>query len=97
MVQSVVIIGAVMTIIMVLLGVGLLKASSKATFLPYYPGVVIFATGVVMATLPAIIGNGKIVIMGAGIGGWGIAFMFAAAIGLILTSIVDAYKSEAVA
>ncbi|HEY4601993.1 MAG TPA: hypothetical protein VIG73_12060 [Cerasibacillus sp.] len=91
MVQSVLLIGAVMTIVLVLLGVGLLKASSRAKYLPYYPGMVIFASGVILATIPTIVG--KVTILGAGLGGWGIAFMFSSSIGFILTSIIDAYKS----
>ncbi|MDY0409043.1 hypothetical protein ACFFIS_17120 [Virgibacillus soli] len=90
MVQSVVIIGAVMAAVLVLIGIVLTKAAGKAKYLPYYPAMVIFGTGIILVTIPTVIG--KVTIMGAGLGGWGIAFLFASAIGFIITSIVDSFQ-----
>ncbi|WP_284139195.1 MULTISPECIES: hypothetical protein [unclassified Virgibacillus] len=86
MVESVVIIGAVMTLVLLVIGFALAKAASKATYLPYYPALVIFGSGLVMVVSATMVG--KIEMMGAPLGGWGIAFMFSAAIGTIITSIV---------
>ena len=91
MVQSVVTIGAVMTVIMIALGYILLKASGKNPYLPYIPGMVVFAAGILLIVIATI--AGKIEIMGAGLGGWGIACMFSAAIGMIITAIIDTYTS----
>jgi len=90
-VQSVVTIGAVMTVIMIALGYILLKASGKNPYLPYIPGMVVFAAGILLIVIATI--AGKIEIMGAGLGGWGIACMFSAAIGMIITAIIDTYTS----
>ncbi|MDY0393293.1 hypothetical protein RWE15_01195 [Virgibacillus halophilus] len=89
MVGPVVAIGAVMLVILMLLGFALLKASAKAVYLAYFPLIVIFVTGVIMAVLPKMIG--KIEMLGAGVGGWGISFLFAAVISGLCTPILDVY------
>ncbi|MBU5467854.1 hypothetical protein KQI49_13575 [Virgibacillus sp. MSJ-26] len=91
MVQSVVMIGAVMTIIMILLGFILLKASGKNPYLAYIPGMVVFPTGILLIVIATI--AGKIEFFGAGLGGWGIALLFSSAIGFIITAIIDTYTS----
>lgn len=91
LVQSVITIGAVLTVLMILLGYVLLK-SSPTSYVPYYPGLAVFGVGIVLIVIATI--AGKIVIMGAGLGGWGIACLFSSAIGLIITSILDAYASS---
>lgn len=91
MIESVVMIGAVMTIIMILVGFLLLKASGKNPYLAYIPGMVVFPTGILLIVIATI--AGKIEILGAGLGGWGIAFLFSSAIGFIITAIIDTYSS----
>lgn len=91
MVLSVVIIGAVMAAITIILGIILVKASSKNPYMAYLPGAIVFVAGVLLAISPTL--TGTIEVMGAGLGGWGIAFLFASSIGFIITAIVDAYSS----
>lgn len=93
MIQSVFIIGIVLTAITVVLGFILAKASSKSGYGIYYPFLALFGIGLILLLFATILD--KIVMMGAGLGGWGIACLFSAAIGLIVTSIVDAYAQEA--
>jgi len=89
MVQSVLIIGIILTVISIAVGVGVLKAAGKEKFTGYYPIAVLGIIGILLVCAAPIVG--KVEIMGAGLGGWGIAAMFAAAIGFIITSLVDSY------
>ncbi|TQS74891.1 hypothetical protein DX933_08980 [Ornithinibacillus gellani] len=93
MVTAVLSIGAVLAAVMVVIGLVLAKASSKSVYMPYVPGMIVFVGGIVLIVVAAI--AGKIEILGAGLGGWGIACLFASAFGFIITSIVDAYSSPA--
>lgn len=92
MIQSVFTIGIVLTVILIIVGFLLSKASLKGNYSIYYPFLAVFAIGLILLLFATIID--KIVIMGAGLGGWGIACLFAAAIGLIVTSILDAYATQ---
>lgn len=92
MIQSVFTIGIVLTVILVIVGFLLTRASLKG-YSVYYPFLAVFGIGLILLLFATIIE--KIEIMGAGLGGWGIACLFAAAIGLVVTSILDAYAQEA--
>lgn len=91
MIQSVLVIGAVMTVIMIALGFILLKASGNNPYIAYLPGFIVFPAGILLIVIAAI--AGKIEMLGAGLGGWGIACLFSAAIGFIITAIIDTYTS----
>ncbi|HLQ71469.1 MAG TPA: hypothetical protein VK142_06675 [Bacillota bacterium] len=85
MVQSVFIIGAVMLVITLVLNIIFLKAFSKSTYACYYPSMVFSLSGLLFLLVAT---YEKIEVLGAGMGGWGIAFLFASAIGFIVTSIL---------
>lgn len=89
MIQAVFTIGIVLTVITVILSVVLGRASLKGYTL-YYPFATLFGIGLILLLFATILD--KTVIAGAGLGGWGIACLFAAAIGLIVATIVDTYK-----
>jgi len=91
MVQSVFIIGGVMLVITLILNIILLKAFSKSTYACYYPSMVFTISGLVFLLVATF---DKIEVLGAGMGGWGIAFLFAAAIGFIITSILAMNETE---
>lgn len=93
MIQSVFTIGIILTVVMVILGIVLNKASLKGNYTIYYPFMALFVIGLLLLLFATIIG--KVPIMGAGLGGWGIACLFASAIGFVITSILDAYAQEA--
>src|SRR5699024_2233138 len=59
----------------------------------YYPFAALFGIGLILLLFATILD--KIVIAGAGIGGWGIASLFASAIGFIIAAILDTYAQEA--
>ncbi len=91
MFQSVLTIGAILVVAVVAVSLILLKATSKESYTGYFPGILIGLAGLVFLMLASVIG--KVEIMGAGLGGWGIASLFAAAIGLIITALTDTYAN----
>lgn len=93
MIQSVIIIGLILTAVMVILGIVLSKVSFTGNFTVYYPFAALFGIGLILLLFATIIE--KVTILGAGLGGWGIASLFASAIGFVITSILDAYAHQA--
>lgn len=93
MVTSVVVIGAVMTVILIIIGFLFTKVSKNGIYFPYFPSMVIFLAGIVFVVAATMVG--RIEITGAPLGGWGIAFLFSSAIAFLITSIVDAYARPA--
>lgn len=89
MIKSVIMIGAILVPVLLILSVVLLKATPKTKYIGYFPGFIGFAAGLFLLLFATILD--KIEIMGAGLGGWGIALLFAATISLVVTSIFDAY------
>lgn len=90
MIQSVFTIGIILVIVAVALSVILLKATPKEKFTGYFPNFVFMAAGLILLLFAT---YNKVEVMGAGLGGWGIACMFAGAIGAIITSVVDSYAN----
>ncbi|CDQ38897.1 MULTISPECIES: hypothetical protein [Virgibacillus] len=91
MVQPVLTIGAILAAILIALSFVLIKATSKKSYVAYFPGFVVATAGIVFLVLATM--AGKVDIMGAGFGGWGIASLFAAAIGLIITALTDSFAN----
>lgn len=91
MISSVFIIGGVLTVVSIILGVVLVKASAKASYTGYIPGAAFGIVGLLLLLLATFT---KVDIMGAGFGGWGIACLFAAMISLIVTSTVDVFGQK---
>lgn len=87
MIQSVFMIGIVLTVILVILGFALSKASIKGNYTIYYPFMAVFGIGLILLLFATI--TERIWIMGAGLGGWGIACVFSSAIGFIVTAVLD--------
>jgi len=92
-IESVFTIGAVLAVISIIAGLILVKSTPKKAYLSYAPGALFFAAGLILLLLASMLG--KVQVLGAGLGGWGIAALFAAAIGLIVTSTADAIGQEA--
>lgn len=92
MIQAVFTIGIVLTIIMIVLGF-ILSKQNLGGYVLYYPFAAVFFIGLLLLLFATILE--RQIIMGAGLGGWGIACLFASAIGWVITSILDAYAQEA--
>ncbi|WP_047984242.1 hypothetical protein [Ornithinibacillus californiensis] len=89
LVQSVITIAAILAVVGIILGFVFLKASGGKGFLPYYPMVILGIAGIVLACVSAPL---NVHIMDVGLGGWGIACLFAAMISFLVTSISHAYQ-----
>ncbi|WP_373893451.1 hypothetical protein [Virgibacillus sp. CBA3643] len=92
MIQSVFTISGILTAVVLLVSIFIVNASKKESQVRYYPSAYIAVVGLLLILTASIIG--KVEIMEAGLGGWGIAALFAAAIGFIITSILDAYAQD---
>lgn len=88
LVQAVITIAAVLTIAAIILGFIFLKSSGGKGYLPYIPSAILFFGGIIVvcAATPQ-----KIMIWEAGLGGWGIASLFAAGISFMILSVIHAY------
>ncbi|WP_047981769.1 hypothetical protein [Ornithinibacillus contaminans] len=82
-------IGAVLAVIAIVLGLLGIRIS-RVTYLPYIPSLVMFACGVAVLLLTTVVK--KMEFMEVGLGGWGIACLFAAVIGFFVISVTHAFK-----
>jgi len=93
MIQATLTIGVVLTAALLILSIILVKVTPKKSYASYYPGFVFFAAGLILLLFATI--WDRIWVMGAGLGGWGIACLFAAGITLMVTAIFDTYRQPA--
>jgi len=90
MIQAVLTIGAVLTAILLVISLILVKTTSKDSYIAYFPGFIFFGAGLILLLFATLFD--RIWIMNAGLGGWGIACLFAAVISMIVAAVVDAYQ-----
>lgn len=88
MIQSVFTIGIVLTVVMVILAFVLTRMKTKG-FGIYYPFLALFIAGLLFLLFATILEKQDI--LGAGLGGWGIACVFSAAISFIVAAVLDSY------
>lgn len=88
MIKAVFTIGIVLTVIMIVLGFILARGKNEG-FGMYIPFLTLFIIGLLLLLFATILE--RTWFMGAGLGGWGIACVFAAAISFITTTLVDTY------
>ncbi|MUV38983.1 hypothetical protein JNUCC1_02855 [Lentibacillus sp. JNUCC-1] len=86
MVGTTLLAGGVILAILLVLGFIMNKSTSKTSYAAFYPSFLMVAVGLVLLLLATMT---KVDIMGAGYGGWGIASLFAAAITMIVLSIIQ--------
>ncbi|WP_087972483.1 hypothetical protein [Oceanobacillus rekensis] len=91
MVQAVITIGAILTAITLIANIVLVKMTSKESHSPYYISLFLGIVGILLLLVASF--APKVDMLGAGFGGWGIAAMFSAAIGFIISSIMDSYRN----
>lgn len=90
MIQAVITYGAILTVALLIVSLILVKATPKKSYVAYFPGFIFFGIGLILLLFATIFD--RIWIMDAGLGGWGIASLFAAAISLIISAVVDTYR-----
>ena|SRR5699024_8076041 len=82
-------IGAVLVPAVLIISLIVLKVTPKSKYIGYFPGFISFMTGLFLLLFATILE--RTFILGAGLGGWGIACLFAGVISMMITAIVDAY------
>lgn len=90
MIQATLTIGAILTAAVLILSIILVKVTPQKSYVAYYPGLLFFMTGLILLLFATIID--RVWIMGAGLGGIGIACLFAAGVSLIVTAVFDASR-----
>ncbi|SFB32648.1 hypothetical protein SAMN04488072_11622 [Lentibacillus halodurans] len=78
-------------VVIMLLNIVVTLATSRGGYAVYAPAAMIFVAGIVMIVISIF---GKVEMLGLGFGGWGGASLFAAAIGFIVTSLVETYRQH---
>ena len=68
----------------------ILKMTPRDKYVGYFPGFISFMVGLFLLLFATILE--RKFILGAGLGGWGIACLFAGVISMMITAIVDAYS-----
>ncbi|QKY70007.1 hypothetical protein [Lentibacillus sp. CBA3610] len=82
--------GISLLVVIMIINIIITVASSNSGYGIYVPAVIAFVAGIVMVTISSFV---KIEMIGLGFGGWGGASLFAAAIGFIVTSLVETYRN----
>ncbi|RDW15591.1 hypothetical protein [Oceanobacillus chungangensis] len=90
MIGSVFIVGGILTFAVVVINLILLKATAADKFISYFPNHIFVAAGLILLLVATFVNES---FAGAPLGGWGIASLFAAAIGYVITAIIDAYMN----
>ena len=94
MITATLTLGAILSAALLIVSLILVKATPKTSYVAYYPGFLFFAAGLIL--LFATILDAKVTVYGgAGLGGLGIACLFAAAVSIMVATVVDAYRQVA--
>lgn len=96
MIQATFIIGAVLTAIVLVISVVLVKVTPSKSYVAYAPGALFFASGLILLLLATLFDRIHPFGMDAGLGGWGIACVFAATVSLIVAAVVDTFRQPEV-
>lgn len=90
MIQAVLTYGAILAVVLLVVSLVLVKVTPKSKYIAYFPGFIFFGIGLILLLFATLFD--RIYVLNAGLGGWGIACLFAAVISLIVSAIVDAYQ-----
>ncbi|HLQ95623.1 MAG TPA: hypothetical protein VK108_04495 [Pseudogracilibacillus sp.] len=90
MISATFMIAAILTAVLLIVSLILVKATPAKSYLTYFPGILSFAAGLIFLLFATLID--RIWIMGAGLGGWGIACLFAAGITLMVIVVFDSFR-----
>ncbi len=92
MIQAVLTYGAILTAAVLLVSIILVRTTPKHSYIAYFPGFIFFGAGLILLLFATLFD--RIWVLEAGLGGWGIASLFAATISMIVAAVIDAYRQE---
>lgn len=87
MIQATFLIGGILTAAILVISVLAVRLTPAKSYIGYFPGFISFGAGLILLLLATLFD--RIWIAGAGLGGWGIACLFAGAISLMVAAAVD--------
>lgn len=90
MIQAVLTYGVILTVALLIVSLILVKVTPKKSYIAYFPGFIFFGLGLILLLFATILD--RIWILEAGLGGWGIASLFAAGVSLMISAVADAYR-----
>ncbi|RDW16947.1 hypothetical protein CWR48_15175 [Oceanobacillus arenosus] len=90
MIGSVFIVGGILTFAVVVINLILVKVTAADKSWSYIPSHILVAAGLIFLLVATFV---NVTFAGAPLGGWGIASLFAAAIGYVITAIMDTYTN----
>lgn len=94
MITSALTIGGILSAALLIISVILVKVTPKNSYVAYFPGFLFFAAGLILLLFATILD--RIWIMGVGLGGLGIACLFAAAVSMMVSVVFDVYRQTTV-
>lgn len=95
MITATLTLGAILSAALLIVSLILVKATPKTSYVAYYPGFLFFAAGLILLLFATIL-DAKVTVYGdAGLGGLGIACLFAAAVSMMVATVVDVYRQVA--
>lgn len=92
MIQATLTFGPILTVAVLVISLIVTKVSPAKSYNGYFPGFISFGAGLILLLFATILD--RIWILGAGLGGWGIACLFAGAISLMITAVFDTYRQS---
>lgn len=90
MAQGTLTVGVILCAATIILSLILLKATPKDKYTGYLPAIIVALAGFGFLFTSTFV---NVELMGAPLGGWGIAGLFSAAVTFIITSITDSYAN----
>ena len=87
MIQATFLIGGILTAAILVISVLAVRLTPAKSYIGYFPGFISFGAGLILLLLATLFD--RIWIAGAGLGGWGIACLFAGAISVMVAAVVD--------
>jgi|GEM_PF-1164840 len=92
MIQATLTFGPILAAVVLIISLIITKVSPAKSYIGYFPGFISFGAGLILLLFATILD--RIWIMGAGLGGWGIACVFAGATSLMITAVFDTFRQS---
>lgn len=90
MIQATFIIGGSLTAALLVISIAATLFTQPKSYVGYFPGLISFVAGLILLLFATLLD--RIWIAGAGLGGWGIACLFAGVISMMIAAVVDTFR-----
>lgn len=90
LIQNTFIVGGIVTAAVLVISILAVRLTPAKSYIGYFPGFISFGAGLIFLLCATLFD--RIWIAGTGLGGWGLACLFAGAVSLMVASTVDASR-----